>query len=153
MTNQTLQRIEKEIEAKVPPDKRDGFLRTVIAGEKIMFDEKTHANMELVKNPEARKDPVRTIAQGIAGLMWLMFMQSKQKMPYEVMIFAGTVLMCKAIDFAERGLKIPFDNDMIAQTTKLLAEQLFTKLGITPEQLQEAINKGAQEIQDNQGAA
>jgi hypothetical protein len=115
-----------------------------------MFDEKTHANMELIRNPESRKNPTETIATGIAGLMWLMFQQSKQTMPIPILIMAGTTLMAEAIDFAERGMHIQFDNDMIAETTQLTSEHLFTKLGISQEQLKEAVQKGHDEINQNQ---
>lgn len=149
--NPTLEKIEKEIEAKVSPENKEGYQRAVIAGMKLMFDPKTHANMELVKNPRAREQPVETVAAGVAGLMWTMFMQSKRKMPYEVMILAGTTLLAKVIDFAEQGLGIQFDNAMIAQATKLLAENMFRRMGITPQQLTEAIQKGKGEIDAQQG--
>lgn len=148
--NPILAKIEQEIESKVPQESKKRFNAVVLAGEKIMFDEKTHKNMELVKSPESRKDPVNTIAKGVAGLMWLMFQQSKQTIPYDVLIMSAIVLMCKAIDFAERGLGIQFDNKMIADTTKAMGELMFKRLGITPEQLQEAINKGHAEIQQSQ---
>lgn len=147
--NKTLEQIEKEIESKVTPKNKRAFTKAVIAGEKIMFDEKTHQNMELIKNPETRNQPVQTIAKGIAGLMWVMYMQSKKSMDFEVLILSSIVLMAKAIDFAERGLKIPFDNKMIADTTKLMAQMLFQRLGISPEQLQQAITDGAADIKQN----
>jgi hypothetical protein len=71
-------------------------------------------------------------------------------MKTEVLIMAGTILLTKAIDFAERGYGIQFDNAMIAQSTKILAEALFNKLGISPEQLSEAIQKGKGEIEAHQ---
>ena len=151
--NPILEKIEQGITEKVTPGNKSAYLRTVIAGQKIMFDEKTHANMELVKNPNARKDPVTTISSGIAGLMWAMYMQSQKKMPIEVLVLAGVTLMTKAFDFAERGLKIPLDNAMIAATTKKLAENLFTKLGISPEQLNQQILKGKAEIEAHQAGA
>lgn len=147
MINEALTKIEQGIESKVLPKNKEAFLKAVIAGEKIMFDPKTHQNMELVKNPESRKDPVGTVAKGIAGLMWVMFMQSKQTMSYDTLIMSGIVLMTKAIDFAERGIGIAFTPQMIADTTKKMAELLMNKLGISPEQLNEAIQKGADEIQ------
>lgn len=151
--NPILEQIEQQITAKVKPENKNAFDRTVLAGEKIMFDPKTHAHMEMVKNPEAMKDPVTTISNGVAGLMWIMYMQSHQKMPLEVLILAGTVLMTKAFDFAERGLSVPIDNAMIAATTKKLAENLFTKLGISPEQLAQQISKGKAEIDAHQAGS
>ncbi len=145
--NQILTNIESGILAHVSPENKQMLDKAVLAGQKIMFDPQTHANMELVKNPESRKTPVQTLSKGVAGLMWLMYMQSHKSMPPEVVVMAGTILMCKAIDFAERGLGIQFNNDMIAEAMKLLTEQLFTKMGVSPEQLQDAIQKGHNDIQ------
>jgi hypothetical protein len=151
--NEILTRIKQEIAAKVSPQNKEAFEKAVIAGNKIMFeDENTHSHLEIVKNPEGvRQNPPQAVAQGVAGLMYVMFMQSKQTMKYEVLIMAGVVLLCEAIDFAERGLGIQFDNKMIATATKILAENLFNKLGITPEILQDAIRKGQSAVQ-NQSA-
>jgi len=152
--NETLTRIKQQIAEKVSPQNKEAFEKAVIAGEKIMFeDENTHSHLEIVKNPAGvRQNPPQAVARGTAGLMWILFMQSKQTMRYEVLIMAGVVMLCEAIDFAERGLGIPFDNKMIAQATKILAESLFNKLGVTPEMLQEAIQKGQQGQQAPQPA-
>lgn len=157
--NDKLTQIEQQIEAKVPPEKKQAYNNAVTAGLKIMFDPKTHQNMELVKNPQSRKDPVGTVAKGVVGLCWLMIVQRdhawRQQHPnatndesqnfiadtVQYMIFAGITLMTKAIDYAERGLGIQFDDNMIAQTTKLIYDQMFRKLGIPPEQLQQMIDQ------------
>lgn len=147
--NPILEQIVQGIEAKVSPENKDAFERAVLAGKKILFDKNTHSHMELIKNPQSRKDPVTTISTGVTGLAWTMYRQSKSSMPPEVLIMSAVVIMCEALDFAERGLGIQLDNDMVAATSKKLAANLFTKLGIQPDQLQEAINKGKGEIDDH----
>jgi hypothetical protein len=152
--NPQLKQIEAELDAKVKqhaPEQYASFKKTVVAGDKIMFDPKTHQHMELVKNPNSRKNPVNTVANGVSGLMWVMYMQSRKTMRPEVLIMAGTVLLMHAIDFAERGLKIQFTPEMIGQATKTLAYILFKKLGISEDQLAEAIQKGASEIKQSRG--
>lgn len=148
--NEILTRIKQEIAAKVSPQNKEAFEKAVIAGNKIMFENQdSHSHLEIVKNPEGvRQNPPQAVAQGVSGLMWVLYMQSKQTMPYEVLIMAGVVMLCEAIDFAERGLGIPFDNKAIAQATKILAESLFNKMGVTPEMLQEAIRKGQSAVQN-----
>jgi hypothetical protein len=146
--NPVLKKIMDDLSAKVSEQNKDAYKKTVLAGSRIIFDPKTHANLELVKNPESRKTPTQTIAKGIGNLMWLMFLQSKKMMGFEPMIMGGLTLMCEVIDFAERGLKIPFDQDMIAETSKLAVEAMFEKMGITPEDLEEAIKKGGAEIDE-----
>ena len=116
----------------------------------MLFDPKTHQNMELIKNPMSRNTPVETIANGVAGLMWLLYQQSKKTLPTESMIYGGIVAACMVWDFAERGLKMTITSDLIAQTTQLMCEKLFEHMGITPDQLKEAITHGHNEIQQYQ---
>lgn len=144
--NKILEKIQNDIAEKVTEANQQAFANTVKAGLKIMFDQNMNKQLELVKNPESRKQPIQTIANGIAGLMWAMYKKSSNKMKPEVMVMVGVVLMAHAIDFAERAYNIPFDADMIAETSKLLAERIFVKLGITQEQLQQAINQGSEEV-------
>jgi len=144
--NPILEKIQNDVAEKVTEANQQAFANAVKAGVKIMFDPNMNKQLELVKNPESRKQPIPTIANGIAGLMWAMYKKSGDQMKPEVMVMAGIVLMAHAIDFAERSYDIPFDAGMIAATSKLLAERIFVKLGITQEHLQQAINQGTEEI-------
>lgn len=146
MMNPILEKIIAGIEEHVKPESKKAYDNTVLAGKKILFDPKTHSHMQLIANPESRKDPVGTISSGIAGLMWIMYRESNSTMKPDVMIMAGITLMCDVMDFAERGLGIQIDNQMVSATTKALTDQMSIKLKITPEQAHEAIMKGRSEI-------
>lgn len=150
MTNQMLLTIQHNIEAKVSKENKTRYDKTVLAAETLMFDPKTHQNMELVKNPASQSNLVETVSKGVAGLMWLLYQQSKRTLPAEVMVYAGTTTICKVLDFAERGLKLPVTPEIIAQTTKRTTDKLFEKMGITPDQLKAAIVQGRQEIESYQ---
>jgi hypothetical protein len=150
MTNQMLIDIQRNIEAKVSPENKQRYNKTVLAAETLMFDPKTHQNMELVKNPDSQQNLVETVSKGVSGLMWLLYQQSKKSLPAEVLVFAGTTTICKVLDFAERGLRLPVTPEIISQTTKRTTDKLFEQMGITPEQLKAAIAQGKQEIEDYQ---
>ena len=153
--NPVLTQIVQNISAHVPQNEQQLFQRWCIAGQKIMFDPKTHQNMQLVKNPAARQNLVPTIAQGVSGLIWIMYNQAgKPKFTSEivrVMGFSAIVLMCHAIDFAEQSLKINFTPQMISDCTKWLVQHLFERAGVGPDQLQSMIDKGAQGDQQSAG--
>ncbi len=146
---QALQTIITNIGQHVPANEQLMFQKWCQAGQQIMFDPKFHANMELVKNPASRQNPVTTIARGTSGLIWIMYRQSGnqlggQKLSKEliqVMGFAAVVLMCHAIDFAEQSLKIQFTPEMIGECTKWLVQHLFDNAGITPDMIQNEIDK------------
>ena len=80
MTNQMLIDITNNIESKVSPENKKKYRNAVIAADTMLFDPKTHANMQLVKNPASRITPVKTISTGVAGLMWILYQQSKRSM-------------------------------------------------------------------------
>jgi hypothetical protein len=150
MTNQMLIDITNNIESKVSPENKKKYRNAVTAADTMLFDPKTHANMQLVKNPASRITPVKTISTGVAGLMWILYQQSKRSMSAEVLIFSATTVICHVLDFAERGLKMEITPEIIAQTVQQASEKLFEKMGITAEQLREAINQGKKEIDDYQ---
>lgn len=146
--------------AHVPPASKDAFDRISLAGKKILFDPKFHQNMELVKNPASRQDPVDTISTGILGLMWILIshaglklanMNAAQLMPYGC---AASVLMLDVMDFANQSYGIPVDAQMIGDTQEKIFDKLYKLMHVSPEQLQSAVHKGAGEIQaHNQGKA
>lgn len=144
--NPVLTKIESTIYEHVSAENKHKLKDAVSAGMKMLFDDTTHANMQLVKNPASRTEPVKTISSGVAGLVYLMYLHSNKTMKPEVMIMSGTILMCHVFDFAERGLSMRITNDIISETTKSLSEQLFKKLGVTPERLQETVNQGHSEL-------
>jgi hypothetical protein len=150
MTNQMLIDIVANIEAKVSPENKKKYSNAVAAADTMLFDPKTHANMELVKNPQSRITPVKTISTGVSGLMWLLYQQSKRTMSAEVLIYSATTVICHVLDFAERGLKMDITPEIIAQTVQQSSEKLFEKMGITPDQLKQAIAQGKKEIDDYQ---
>jgi hypothetical protein len=147
--NPVLQQIEDNISQNVLPDDKAAFDNAVEAGKRILFDPNSHQNMELIKNPKSRENPAETISTGIVGLGLMMYEESDRTLPPGALICACIVLICEVLDFSERGLGIEITNELVAQTTKLFMEKMFIKLGVQPEQLQEAIMKGKGEIQQH----
>lgn len=147
--NPILQQIEDNITKNVMPDDKKAFENTVEAGKRILFDPKSHQNMELIKNPKSRENPAETISTGVVGLGMVMYSHSGRTLPPGALICACVVLICEVLDFSERGLGIGITNDLVSKTVKLFMEKMFVKLGVQPEQLQEAIMKGKGEIQQH----
>jgi len=143
--NPLLKQVEAGIEKQVPTDIREAYDRIVVAGMKIMFDEKSHGNMQLVKDPQAKNDIVGSVSKGIAGLMYIMHEQSRgpnggePTMPLEPAVLASITLMTKSLDFAERGLGVRIDRQILADCTEATAEQVLRKFNISQEQVEEVV--------------
>src|SRR4030067_1101253 len=135
--NPLLAKTEQGIEATIPPEMKGAYERIVIAGLKVMFDEKTHKMM--LDQLKSSDDIVKNVAEGIAGLMAILYRESKEKMPIPAAIPASFVLMTKALDFAERTMGVEITPDFLAQATQATAEAVLEKLGISKEMVAEAV--------------
>jgi hypothetical protein len=141
----TLTKIISDVETHIHPEDKPSFDKIVLAGKKLLYDPKFHQNMELVKNPASRQQPVQTIARGVTGLLWIMYLQSQKSLKPTPLILAGCVLMCDVIDFAERSFNIQFNPQMVSDCWKLTMQEIYQKLGVSPQDLQDAINKNSQQ--------
>lgn len=143
-----LQKAANEMMGKVSQENRKSVDKAVTAGLMLMFgNDETYNKLEMVANPESRKDIASTIATGISGLIVILYKQSQNSMKFEVLIMSGFILMCHALDFAARKYNIPMDQQVIRKCTLDLAYKACQKFGVkSPEQLNELIAKGANEI-------
>lgn len=90
----------KHLNEKVAPQDRGSLERIVLAGQKVMFSEKTHKYMlEMLDKPG---DTAGKLAYGIVELMGLLLQQSKGNMPPQLIIPAGSLLLLKACEFVAR---------------------------------------------------
>lgn len=137
--NPLLQKTEAGIEAKIQPENKQAYMRIITAGLKVMFDQKTHQMM--LDQLKASDDIVKNVAEGIAGLMAILYKESKEKMPLQAAIPASIVLMTKALDFVERTMGVEITPDLLAQCTQATSEAVLTKFGITPDMVKEAVAK------------
>src|SRR5665811_862268 len=93
--NPILSKIIQGIESHVKPEHKKAYDNAVLAGKKILFDPKTHSHLQLIANPASQQEPVKTISTGVAGLVWIMYKQSKQTMKIDVLVMCGVTLMCE----------------------------------------------------------
>jgi hypothetical protein len=147
-SNPILLKIQQDITEKVTPENKKSFDKTLIAAETVMFSPKSHANLQLVRNKNAKNDLVNSVSSGVTGLMWLLYTQSKHTMKPEVGVMAGIIVVTKSLDFAERGLDAEVTPEIIANTVRKFIESLFLKMGVTPDKLAEAIASGRKEIDE-----
>lgn len=145
--NPVLTNIIQGIQQHCPEQDKHDLSKIILAGKKILFDPNFHKNMELVKNPESRQQPVQTIATGVTGLMYLMYVHSNKTLKPTPLILAGCVLMCDVMDFAEKSYGIQINPQMVADTWKLTMHLTMKKLGVSESDIEAAIQKGAGEIQ------
>lgn len=142
--NQVLEQIKEQTEAKVPTQMREAFDRAVIAGMKIMHDEKTHDMA--VKQLQREGDPADNLGEGIAKLVAIL-MKTNDKVPAQVVVLAGVVLLCEAIDFIEQGglIEGEVDKNFVAEATKSFISSLLQLLKIDPDKIPQIMEEATRQ--------
>ncbi len=132
LKNQLLQQAQEKIESGVKD--RASYDKIVAAGTKVIYDKETFS--ELMKGIDQSKDPVFEVADGIVGILGILYKQSRNTMPLVPMISAGMTLMVDALDFMEQAGMATIDKETLAKATTMYMNSLLPKLGLTPEKMQ-----------------
>jgi hypothetical protein len=132
----TLDAVKKNIE--MPPELQEAYERVVIAGMKVMFSSQTHRIM--LKELQKQGPVAQRLGQGIAGLMLLLFKESNNTMPPQVIFPAGIELMMQAVDFMRKTNMAKVTNQDIGQAVQVMIEVIVSKFGVDPAQFEQMIN-------------
>ena len=118
---------------KLPQGMEAAYDKIVKAGIKVMFDPTTRDDtMNFIE--ESNGDPMK-MAEGVTAVVVSLFQQSNETMPPNLLIPAGIELLVHAADVAKAGgMDIP--KEAIAQAMSQVVQQILTKFGATPEQMQ-----------------
>ena len=100
----------------------DQLDRIVLAGKKVMFSQQSHKLMlDQLDGPGTMG---QKLGQGVAGLLGLLWQESKNSLPPNLIIPAGMVLVAVAADFLRQAGQDVSDQDIAqgidAMTTALL---------------------------------
>lgn len=128
---------------QMPPELQEAYDRVVIAGMKVMFSKESHKLMldELQKEgPIAQK-----LGMGIAGLMLLLFKESNETIPPQVIIPAGVNLLSRAADFIRKSGIDSITNADIGNAMELMISTILQKFGVSPEQMEQMLNQYSNE--------
>lgn len=114
--------------------------RIVLAGRKVMFSEQSHKMfLEQLDGPGTT---AQKLGQGVAGLMGLLWQESRQSLPPELLIPAGQVLVAVAADFLRKGGMDVSDED-VAGGIESLMTALFQAGGVDPDKVAEIGARGS----------
>ena len=122
-------------------DKQSAQLdKIVLAGKRVMFDSRSHKMfLEQLDGPGTT---AQKLGQGVAGLMGLLWQESRQSLPPELLIPAGMVLVAVAADFLRKGGMDVSDED-VAGGIESLMTALFQAGGVDPDKVAEIGARGS----------
>jgi hypothetical protein len=128
---------------KMPPEFQEAYERVVIAGMKVMFSKESH---KLMLDELQKEGPVgQKLGMGIAGLMLLLFKESNQTLPPEVILPAGIELLMQAADFIRNTKMEKITNADIGEAMEVMISTILQKFGVEPEQMAEMLNQYSNE--------
>lgn len=133
----TLENVKKNI--KVPPELQEAYERVVIGGMKVMFSKESHQFM--LKEMQGQGAVAQRLGQGIAGLMLLLFKESNETIPPEVIIPAGIELLMQAVDFVRETGMGDITNKDIGDAMEIMMRMILEKFGMKPEQFEQVFNQ------------
>jgi len=124
---------------KMPPELQEAYDRVVIAGMKVMFSDESHKMMLQFMDEEGPAD--EKLGKGIAGLMLILFKESNETIPPQVIIPAAVQLLMRAADFAKKSGMGEISNKDIAGGIELMIAIILEKFGVDPSQFKQMLDQ------------
>lgn len=146
LTNPLLVKVATEATNGIAPQLREALVRAVGAGDEIMYAKQTR---KLLMNQMSQGQDVAVMAgEGVAKLVGIIWYKAEGKMPLRVLIPAGIVLVCHALEFLmDAGVIDNVTPQQVDTATQEYASSFLQLLGVTPEKLQAILQKGADNYQ------
>jgi hypothetical protein len=144
LKNPLLKQAQTKIESGVQD--RDAYNRIVQAGTKVIYDKATFT--ELSKAIRQAQDPVTEIAEGMIGILGILYKQSRKTMPIPAMVTAGMSLLLDALDFAEQAGLVKIDKAQLNKATTHYLNSLLPKFGLTPDKIDATLGQLGGTIKD-----
>lgn len=115
---------------QMPPELQNAYERVVVAGMKVMFDKSSHQSA--LEQLQGEGPVSERLGKAVAGLMVLLFKQSNQTMPPQVIIPAGTDLLIRAADFLKKSGSEQVTDQDVGEALSIMIETILTKFGLDP---------------------
>jgi hypothetical protein len=146
LTDPMLKKIRDEVEKSVPAELKDGYLRIVVAGMKLIFSEQTNKMaLNALTRAAAKVGPYRATALGVVTLIGIIYRESKGKMSIPAAFPASIVLLCYALEFLEKTTNLQVNEQNVAQMTKIVTLGVMKLFNITKENLVEGAKYNLQQ--------
>ncbi|MBF0260271.1 MAG: hypothetical protein HQL97_00365 [Magnetococcales bacterium] len=134
------------VERSLNPRTRASYDSTVAAGMTLIWSEKFDSERETLLNTiQGPQDIPTKVAKGIVKVISMIQNEVSSKQPIPAAVPAAIVLMAQVLEYIEKKSRQDVTPEMVAQTTHLITQGIFSLFGITNETV-EALKKrnGAQ---------
>jgi hypothetical protein len=120
---------------EVPPEMQEAYERIILAGMKVMYSEETG---RMAMDSLQGEGPIeQRLAKGICDLMVLLWQESNQSMPPQLIIPAAVELLSDAADFMNESGMEQVDMPQLGEAMRLMVGMILERFGVTPESVQQ----------------
>lgn len=118
---------------------RDQYDRIVVAGLKLMFNQKTHAM--LMEGVDEAPSVAVWAGKGVVGILGMLAKQARGTMPFEALIQSGVTLLMHALDFLAESGKVEATPAAVAEATKAYGMEIMKAAGVSEDQMMQMAEK------------
>jgi len=138
--NQLIEKARQALLQKVDPRLRGVIDKVVASGKQVMYSEQSR--QMAVQELKRGTDP-ESVGAAVAKLAAVLFNQSKQTTPMNVLLPATMLLLFEALEFLEEAGTLQVDAPQLAEYVQATGSAFLQMLGVTPEKLQQMIGQAA----------
>jgi len=131
----------QDMESRVPGDLKEEWDRIMVAGMKFMFDKQ--GNSMINKALETEGDQAKTVGEGCARLMVMLFKESRSKMSQELIIPAGIAMMLLLVKYMKKARFPAFTAADLGRAVEIYMATILPAFGVQPEQFDQFIDQQA----------
>lgn len=133
-SNQQLTPDAVKQQMQIPDEFKQAYEKVVAAGMTVMFSKETSkAALSTIQNGQG---PIaQRLGQAIAGLLGMIYKESNNSLPPQVMIPAGVELLMQAADFLRRGGLEQIDNTVIGDAMDVMVTSILKAAGLSVDKM------------------
>ncbi len=133
-SNQAITPDEIKQQMQIPDEFKEAYERVVAAGMTIMFSDKTSKDaLAIIQNGQG---PVaQRLGQAIAGMLGMLFKESNNTLPPQILLPAGVELLIQAADFLRRSGLEQIDNKVIGDAMDVMVTSILQAAGMSVDKM------------------
>jgi hypothetical protein len=122
-----------DIDGKIPENLKPIYQKAVLSGMRIMFDKQSH---KMLLDQIDKPGPMpQKMADGVIGLIYLLWTQSNKTLPPQIIVPLTVVLTLRGFQFLQESKDPEATNDVLGEAMALATTGIMAKFGVNEDQL------------------
>lgn len=138
-----LRQVISRVEATLKPEYRKNYEQIVTAGMKLIwsqqFDQERESYLDRINGIE---DVPPLVAHGVVKVFSIIQNESNTGQMQPAAVPASITLMAQVLEYIEKKMRLRMTEDVIAKTTALVKDGIFSLYKITPDVIEQVRQKG-----------